>query len=126
MLDQKRLSWARGLDLIYRVDGGEVVADRDEVAALQAKLADVEAGILMARKWTAQSTNDVTKNMALALEQVHLLTKAAIRQQIAFAEMGMAVPPPESIRAATPATTAATEDRTGMVADALHPSASLR
>lgn len=110
MLDQKRLSWLRGLKLIYRVDGWEVMPSREALAALQAQLADAEAGRLTARRWAASSTNDVTRNMALALEQVHLLTDAAIRQQIALAGLGLALPPPAAETAEAPlaAETAAT------------------
>ncbi|MGH6924137.1 MAG: hypothetical protein ACRED5_10405 [Propylenella sp.] len=94
MLDQKRLSWLRGLKLIYRVDGTEVTPNRNVMLDLQAKLADAEAGMLTARKWAARSTNPVTKSMAQALEQVHLLTHAAVRQQMALESLGLALPPP--------------------------------
>jgi hypothetical protein len=113
MLDQKRLSWLRGLNLIYRVDGGEVMPDRDNLAALQARLAEAEAGMLTARKWAARSTNQVGKNMALALEQVHLLTHAAIRQQMALESLGLALPPAVET-AATPPPQPASEDRVGV------------
>lgn len=93
VLEQKRLSWLRGVKLIYRVDGWEVTPDREALAAFQAQLDDAETGMLTARKWAASSTNEVTKNMALALEQVHLLTHAAIRQQMALAGLGIALPP---------------------------------
>lgn len=103
MLEQKRESWLRGLKLIYRVDGLEVVPDRDALAALQAQLDDTEAGMLTARRWAARSTNEVTKNMALTLEQVHLLTQALVRQQIALEGLGMTPPAlPKVDAAATP------------------------
>jgi hypothetical protein len=103
MLEQKRASWLRGLRLIYRVDGQEVVPDRDALAALKAQLDDTEAGMLTARRWAARSTNEVTKNMALAMEQVHLLTQALIREQMALEGLGMALPtPPEVDAAMTP------------------------
>ncbi len=100
MLDQKRLSWLRGVKLIYRVEGSEVVPNRDALTDLEARLADAEAGMLTARTWAARSTNEVAKNMAMALEQVHLLTHAAVRQQMALEGLGMAVPPPPPTAAA--------------------------
>jgi hypothetical protein len=84
MLEQKRESWFRGLKLIYRVDGLEVIPDRDALAELQKRLSDTEAGMLTARRWAARADNDLAKNMALTLEQVHLLTQALIRQQMAL------------------------------------------
>lgn len=124
MLDQKRLSWLRGLKLIYRVDGWEVTPNREALAALEARLADAEAGMLTARTWAARSTNEVTKNMAMALEQVHLLTQAAIRQQMALERLGMSLPPQaESIATTEPAP--ASEDRTGVLG-ALERPASVR
>ncbi len=92
MLEQKRLSWLRGLKLIYRVDGFQVQPDAAALATLQAQLDDAEAGMVTARRWAASSTNEMTRSMALALEQVHMLTHAAIRQQMALAGLGIALP----------------------------------
>lgn len=114
MLEQKRLSWLRGVKLIYRVDGWQVAPNREALAALKARLADAEAGMVTARTWAARSTNEVAKNMALTLEQVHLLTHAAIRQQIELESLGMAFPPAAVETAVAPAKPA-TGDRTGVV-----------
>lgn len=92
MLEQKRLSWLRGLKLIYRVDGWKVQPDPNALAALQDQLDDAETGMVTARKWAATSENEMSKNMALALEQVHMLTHAAIRQQMALEGLGIALP----------------------------------
>lgn len=101
MLEQKRESWLRGLKLIYRVDGLEVVPDRDALAELQKQLNDTEAGMLTARRWAASTDNEVVKNMALTLEQVHLLTQALIRQQMALEGLGMTLPAPPKVDAAS-------------------------
>lgn len=122
MLEQKRLSWLRGLNLVFRIDGWEVVPDRHKLEDLQAQLTDAEAGMLTARIWAARANNDVSRRLAMTLEQVHLLTHAAIRQQMAVAGLGLALPPVEAPDPVSPSPEVVSEDRTGVVGALERPS----
>jgi hypothetical protein len=92
MLEQKERSWLRGIDLSYVVDGRKLSPDPALISRLQKDLATAEAEAAAAREKASLYSGGLVQAMALAEEQTHLVTRAAIRQNIALAGIGLTFP----------------------------------
>lgn len=93
MLDQKRRSWLRGIDLRYYVDGAAV--PRSDAATIEALLRDRDAALAnaeTAKSKAALYSGGAILAIILVEEQTHRATAALVGEQIAMAKLGIALP----------------------------------
>ena len=93
MLDQKRLSWLRGIDLEYRVEGRAMgLIDRETEVAAQDEIDATIASAAAAKAKAALYSGGLLQGLALVDEQTQLTTVALIKQRLALARLGMSLP----------------------------------
>ena len=93
MLEQKRLSWLRGITLQYQVDGRAMRGlSKKEIAQLDAQRANAKTKAEAAHAKAAQYTGGLVQGLAIAEEQTELLTLALIDLQQVTARWDMTIP----------------------------------
>jgi hypothetical protein len=95
MLDQKRLSWLRGIDMRYVIEGvAPQHPTRESLAEITAEIARSEQEVAAARAKADQYTGGLIQSMALIEEQTHRVTLAITKQRLVMMRLGMAYPQP--------------------------------
>jgi len=92
MLDQKRLSWLRGIALNYTVQGQSVKPlPADEIESLQSQMADLEAKLRVAEA-KAASYGGLLGTMAHVEAQTQRVSIALLRQKQVMNQLGFSFP----------------------------------
>lgn len=93
LLDQKRLSWFRGIELRYTISGQEIREPSPEaVAEMRSEIARLEGEIDAASAKADQYTGGMIRAMALMEEQTLRVTLAFARQRLVMSRFRMEIP----------------------------------
>jgi hypothetical protein len=93
MLNQKRRSWLRGIDLGYQVAGRPVEpASAAEIKEIEAAIADANSAMAKAQAKADLYSGGLVQVMALVEVQTQAARKAIEQQRLALARIGMALP----------------------------------
>lgn len=88
MLEQKRQSFLRGINLVYQEPTPRLAAPADDAAAV-AELAKARADVTAAQMEAASYSGGLIRMMALVREATAKATEATIEQRIAFMKLGI-------------------------------------
>lgn len=92
MLEQKRESMLRGIDLVYSVNGvAQAPASKQELAAIREDLARIDARIRDAHE-TAEQYGGLWHAMGLSVVAVAEVTRSLVEQRYYARKYGMALP----------------------------------
>jgi len=92
MLEQKRRSWLRGINLTFTAEGNLVPpVDKETVAAITQEVDKAKRDAASAHSRAAQYSGGLIQSMALLEEQTHLVTLAAAQMRLTMARYGIRI-----------------------------------
>lgn len=91
MLDQKRLSWLRGIELTYQLKGTAQVVSPEVIAQLQEDLEEARTEVAIAES-KAQTAGGLMRSFALVEAATRQMTVAAVEQKLLLAKYGIHYP----------------------------------
>jgi hypothetical protein len=92
MLDQKRASWVRLIDLSYTIEGGRVREASDkELNDILGELSEAERAVASSKREAAQYTGGLIHSMSLMKAATEEVTVASLRMKFYFAKYGIPI-----------------------------------